>query len=72
MALKSYTWLVTLRSIVTDRLRREDGEFAMEWAIISGIVLVIAATFYTTGAPGAIEGAIQKGFDAIDGITMPV
>jgi hypothetical protein len=64
MALKAWVWLESKRYSLEDRLHREDGEFAMEWAVISGIVLAAAIAAYTA-APGKIKGIIDAGFAKI-------
>jgi hypothetical protein len=64
MALQVQAWLELVRSIVADRLHREDGEYAMEWAVIAGIALAAAIGAFTLGAP-TIGTIIDGGFAAI-------
>ncbi len=70
MALKSYTWLVTLRSTVADRLRREEGEYAIEWAVIAGIALAAAVGAFALGAP-TIGDLINTAFTALETAATP-
>jgi hypothetical protein len=44
-------WLGVLRSYIEARMHREDGEFAMEWAVASAVIIIAVVVALTAATP---------------------